>query len=116
MASTVFKGEIWLTGGRSDLYAMYDLAFSFKNADIWHSVDGRTWVQELRLFGDFFAQNKFVKQPGSIAPWYERFGHTMDAVDIDGDGEEDVMILLGGYSPSPSNDQWLTEEIGRAHV
>jgi len=110
MASTVFKGEIWLTGGRSDLYAMYDLAFSFKNADIWHSVDGRTWVQELRLFGDFFAQNKFVKQPGSIAPWYERFGHTMDAVDIDGDGEEDVMILLGGYSPSPSNDQWLTED------
>jgi hypothetical protein len=29
-------------------------------------------------------------------------------VDLDGDGEADIMLLLGGYAPSPMNDQWVT--------
>lgn len=110
MASTVFKDEIWVTGGRSDKYAMYNLDFSFKNADVWRSKDGRTWTQVELLYGDFFAQNAIVKQPGSIAPWYERFGHSLNSIDINDDTVEDVMILLGGYSPTPSNDQWITAD------
>lgn len=39
---------------------------------------------------------------------YERYGHTLNAVDTDGDGKDDIMILLGGYASSPSNDVWVT--------
>ena len=31
---------LWLTGGRSDLYAMYNMGFTYKNADVWQSADG----------------------------------------------------------------------------
>lgn len=47
---------------------------------------------------------------GPIPPWFKRYGHSLDAVDINGDGVSDVMILMGGYSPSPSNDIWITED------
>lgn len=47
---------------------------------------------------------------GPIPPWFKRYGHSLDAVDINGDGISDVMILMGGYSPSPSNDVWITED------
>ena len=39
-AVTVFKNMLWLTGGRSDLYAMYNMGFTYKNADVWQSADG----------------------------------------------------------------------------
>lgn len=68
-AACVFQNEIWVTGGRSDLYQMYSLAFTFKNADVWHSADGGTWTQVDLLLGDFYAQNSDVVQPGIIAPW-----------------------------------------------
>jgi hypothetical protein len=41
---------------------------------------------------------------------YERYGHSLNAVDTDGDGLDDMMVLLGGYSSSPSNDMWVTED------
>jgi Flp pilus assembly CpaF family ATPase len=44
---------------------------------------------------------------------YQRYGHTLDALDLDGDGIEDVMVLTGGYSPDPSNDVWVTEDGNR---
>jgi hypothetical protein len=44
-ASCVFKGEIWLTGGRVDLYSTYNLISSYKEDDVWHSADGATWKQ-----------------------------------------------------------------------
>lgn len=65
-------------------------------------------MQESLLTGDYFAQNTEVVQPGPIAPWYQRYGHTMNALDVDGDGDDDLMILMGGYSPAPSNDIWVT--------
>lgn len=34
----------------------------------------------------------------------------MDALDLNNDGSADIMILLGGYAPQPSNDIWITED------
>jgi hypothetical protein len=60
------------------------------------------------LTGDFYAQNTDVTQPGPIAPFYERFGHTLDAISSTGQGDPDMMILTGGYTPEPLNDLWVT--------
>lgn len=40
---------------------------------------------------------------------YARYGHTLTAVDLDQDGEDDIMLLMGGYASSPSNDVWVSE-------
>jgi hypothetical protein len=39
-ASCVFKGKVWVTGGRTNLYTMYNLLESYKAADVWHTEDG----------------------------------------------------------------------------
>lgn len=90
----------------------YNLKQSIKTADVWHSKDAATWQQIQYLQGDFYAQNTDVVQPGSIAPWYERYGHSLSNVNIsDSSGMYiEYMVLLGGYSPEPSNDIWITTD------
>ena len=39
-ASCVFNGYIWVIGGRTVPYAMYNLVSSVKTADVWKSEDG----------------------------------------------------------------------------
>eukprot|EP01031_Cornospumella_fuschlensis_P042760 gene42760-52249_t len=109
-ASCVFKGRIWVAGGRTNAYTMYNLLESYTVADVWSSANGAIWSQQLRMVGDYFAQNTDVVQPGPIAPWYARYGHSLDAIDTDGDGAADMMLLMGGFSPYPSNDMWVTED------
>ena len=122
-ASCVFDGKIWVIGGRTVLYQMYNWLPSYKKADIWYSEDGANYIQEEKIQGDFFAQNADVQQPGPIAPFYARFGHTLDSVSIgaiNGDSNlaldrygrpvKDMMILAGGFSPDPSNDVWVTTD------
>lgn len=46
----------------------------------------------------------------SAFPRFQRYGHSLDAVDLDGDGVEDLMIQLGGYASQPSNDMWVTAD------
>ncbi len=89
---------------------MYNLLDSYKMADVWWSENGAIWNEVSNLQGDYFAQNIDVVQPGSIAPWYQRYGHSLNAININGDsdGEPDVMILMGGYASSPVNDVWIT--------
>lgn len=41
---------------------------------------------------------------------YARYGHSLDAIDIDGQDGDDLMILAGGFAPSPMNDVWVTED------
>lgn len=41
---------------------------------------------------------------------YQRYGHSLNAIDINDDGEQDLMVLAGGYASSPSNDVWVTED------
>lgn len=68
-AVCVFKGMVWLTGGRTEQYTRYNLKPGFKAGDVWRSSDGGTWTQETLLLGDFYAQNADVVQPGPVAPW-----------------------------------------------
>lgn len=109
-ATCVFKNKIWLIGGRTDAFSLYNLLDSFVVNDVWHSEDSKIWEQELILEGDFYAQNEEVIQPGPYPPFYARFGHTLTAIDISKNGTDDHMILLGGYTPTPANDIWVTED------
>jgi hypothetical protein len=110
-ASCVFKGKIWVTGGRTVLYNQYNLLPSVKTADVWYTSNGADWFQQGQLAGDFYAQNADAMQPGDLAPWFPRFGHQLNALsgtvyNLAGD----VMMLTGGYSPQPSNDIWITPD------
>ena len=110
---TGFSGEcIWLTGGHSDLYQTFDMRFSDKNADVWWSKDGESWHKMRNLKGDykFGIGNWDAKVPGPVAPWYSRFGHSLNALDANNDGVTDAMVLTGGDSPIPSNDVWISPD------
>ncbi len=69
----------------------------------------------LTLRGDFFAQNSEALIPGPVAPWYARFGHSLDAITItivtdNREQEIELMVLMGGYAPGAMNDVWVTED------
>jgi len=111
-ATCIYKNKIWVTGGKTDLYKMYNTLFSYKAGDVWNSADtgGGNWEQQGELMGDFYAQNADAKELGPLAPWYTRFGHTLNAIDMNNDGVEDAMIQLGGFAPGPMNDIWITTD------
>lgn len=46
-ASCIFKGEIWLTGGRTAEYVTWNLLNSYKMADVWHSGNGGIEMKQL---------------------------------------------------------------------
>lgn len=97
---------LWLTGGYSELHRTFDVKQENENNDVWFSKDGATWNQVTEIHGDFLLQgvgNGDAKIGGYAAPWYSRYGHSLDALDGDGDGVADVMVLAGGNSPIPSN-------------
>ncbi|KAL7473466.1 hypothetical protein ACHAXS_013911 [Conticribra weissflogii] len=103
---------LWLTGGYSEAHRTFDLQIENENSDVWYSPDGSTWTQVTNLQGDFLQGigNWDAKVGGYVAPWYSRYGHSLNALDADGDGMEDVMVLAGGNSPIPSNDVWITSD------
>lgn len=109
-ASCVFKGKLWVTGGRSDSHPLFNLEYTFANNDVWWSEDGTFWTQVTDLRGDFYAQNDDALQPGPAAPWYPRFGHSLNSVTLGDDEDKEIMILAGGYAPNPMNDVWITED------
>jgi len=83
---------------------------SDRNADVWFSEDGSEWTQVESLNGDYLqgVGNHDAKVGGNVAPWYSRYGHSLNAIDGDGDGTADIMILTGGFDPIVSNDVWIT--------
>jgi hypothetical protein len=113
-AVTVFRGMLWLVGGRSKEYKKWDLANSYRRADVWYSYNGKWWVQEEKLFGDFYHQNADVLIPGPVAPWWERFGHSLNTISVMNRTSDDngtipeAMVLFGGYAPDPMNDLWIS--------
>jgi hypothetical protein len=52
----------------------------------------------------------YSSQPTFSAFRYSRYGHTLAALDGDGDGVDDVLVLAGGFAPLPSNDVWLSHD------
>ena len=109
-ASCSFLGKLWVIGGYSDTYPMFNLIYSQRNNDVWNSINGISWVRETALLGDFYAQNWDALQPGPVAPFFPRYGHSVNVLDITGDGVDDLMILVGGYAPKPMNDVWITPD------
>ena len=103
---------LWLAGGRSEEYQMYNLDFSERNADVWYSKYGTEWSQVSSMSGDFVngIGNFDALHNDKTAPWYGRYGHSLDGMDGDGDGNLDAMVLLGGFSPNPSNDVWISKD------
>lgn len=97
---------IFLTGGSSESHPLYNFQLSIREYDVWYSANGERWGQMTNLTGDFYKQNDDVKQTSNIAPWYQRYGHSMNSINYTG---TPLMILLGGYAPNPMNDQWVTE-------
>lgn len=106
----VFKGKVWLTGGKSASYTMYNQVNkqAVRNEDVWTYTHGASTWQQSQLTGDFAAQNWDYLDGGNQAPWYSRFGHSLTPFDLDGDGEADLLVLIGGFSPDPSNDVWAS--------
>ena len=104
------KNCIWLTGGYSDTYRTFDLELTERNADVWYSEDGSKWNPMLTLDGDFLqgVGNHDAKVGGRVAPWYARYGHSLNAMDANGDGIADAMVLTGGFNPIASNDVWIS--------
>jgi len=103
---------IWLTGGYSKEHRTFNLVMEHENSDVWWSKDGASWTQVTELFGNFIPGigNGDAKVGGYVAPWYSRYGHTLNAMDADGDGYADIMILAAGFAPLPSNDVWLSKD------
>ena len=101
---------MWLTGGRTEPYRTFDLKMEDRTADVWWSEDGRKWKKVSNLTGDFLdgIGNFDAKYGGEVAPWFSRYGHSLDALDTDGDGISDIMVLMGGYEPEESNDVWIS--------
>lgn len=103
---------IWLTGGYSKAHRTFNLVMEHENSDVWWSKDGATWTQVTELYGDFLPGigNGDAKVGGYVAPWYSRYGHSLNVIDYDGDGNVDIMVLAAGFSPLPSNDVWVTKD------
>ncbi len=104
------KQCLWLTGGRTDPYRTYELEIEDRTADVWYSENGGQWSKVMELSGDFIngVGNFNAKHNAEVAPWYSRYGHSLTSLDVDDDGIDDIMILMGGYDPIPSNDIWVS--------
>jgi hypothetical protein len=46
----IFKGQIWVMGGRTSMYTRYNLKQGQKMADVWKSDDGGTVVEQYPIF------------------------------------------------------------------
>jgi hypothetical protein len=93
-ASTSFQNLLWITGGRTTPRGNYNTRLTDRLGDVWYSEDGDLWTQVVRLTGDFGVQESDAVQPGPYAPWYSRYGHTLTTLDINSDGEDDMMVLM----------------------
>lgn len=102
---------LWLTGGWSEAHRTFDVEIvENENSDVWYSRDGADWRQVTALHGDFRqgVGNGDALPGGYVAPWYSRYGHFLAALDGDGDGVADLLVLAGGFAPLPSNDVWIS--------
>jgi len=113
------------------------MQYSYLNADVWYSYDATVWYRVDELTGDFYLQNTDVIIPGPVAPWYQRYGHSVDVVPalaqvdwvrslnascadttitLETDPgcfeanatETQAMVMCGGFAPNPVTDVWVS--------
>ena len=125
-ASVVFpyndRLALWVVGGRGIAYEKWNFQVTHRRADVWvYVVEERRWLKMDTLEGDFFARTdeaflmEDVLDPGDVAPFWERFGHSLDVFPAknvsDGQvvGRLNAMVLLGGFTPRPDNDVWVSK-------
>ena len=132
-AVCVFNDKLWLVGGRSEEYQRWDLERDVRKSDIWYTeggsvTTGSLWRQMSAITGDFAEQQMDAKVGSRDAPFWERYGHTLDVMQysdypLEPIDEEigrvaDAMVMMGGFAPNPANDIWLTLDgakcVGRA--
>ncbi|OQR83505.1 hypothetical protein ACHHYP_14614 [Achlya hypogyna] len=89
-ASAVFRGKLWVIGGKSGTYTTRRLVSTTRRSDIWTSVDGDVWTQII-----------------DEAQFPRRFGHSLTVFTEKILGAS-ILVLLGGYSPTPANDIWYS--------
>lgn len=78
---------IFVVGGRTDQYEKWNFQRTSRLADVWiYTLQNNDWQQLRQLQGDFVRRTSSaflmedVRQPGDIAPFWERFGHSLDVV------------------------------------
>jgi hypothetical protein len=86
--------KIWVVGGVSTSYYTKRLEKTTARSDIVSSEDGIKWVEVLEE-----------------APFRRRFGHTLNTY-LDGSDNKERLVLLGGFSPEPSQDVWSSLDGG----
>ena len=66
---------------------MFNLAFTERNADVWYSKYGEEWFQVDNMQGDFLngVGNFDALHKDKTAPWFGRYGHTLDALERSAD-------------------------------
>lgn len=81
-------------GGVSPPYYSSRLEYTISRTDVLSSYDGTTWHEVLEE-----------------APFRRRFGHALLAFTNASDTRE-RLVLLGGFTPEPSNDVWVSTNGG----
>ena len=123
-ASVVFprNGELalWVIGGRGERYEKWNFQETERTTDVYYSSDGAefAWTKQTSLTGDFQKGHtdigflmEDILVPGDVAPFWERYGHSVDVLRISdaNSTETTVMVLCGGFTPRPDNDVWVSE-------
>ncbi|EGZ27888.1 hypothetical protein PHYSODRAFT_473284 [Phytophthora sojae] len=91
-AAAVFADRIWIVGGVSASYYTKRLEYTTTRSDVVSSPDGVEWTEVLEE-----------------APFRRRFGHSLITFTDSSDSEE-RLTLIGGFSPEPATDIWVTTD------
>ncbi|CEG48548.1 Kelch-type beta propeller [Plasmopara halstedii] len=91
-AAAVFANKVWVVGGVSASYYTKQLKYTSMRSDVIYSNDGVTWTEALEE-----------------APFRRRYGHSLTAF-IDSKDKLERLTLLGGFSPEPAADIWVTTD------
>ncbi|KAG3108737.1 hypothetical protein PI124_g3949 [Phytophthora idaei] len=91
-AAAAFADKIWIVGGVSASYYTKRLEYTTTRSDVIYSADGVEWTEVLEE-----------------APFRRRYGHSLIAF-TDSKDKVERLTLLGGFSPEPATDIWVTTD------
>ena len=89
-ASAAFLDKFWIIGGQTLQYTTRQV-ITTRRSDVWSSHDGVNWTPEI-----------------DEAPFRRRYGHSLTTYRLEKGGHAPALILMGGYTPTLSNDIWYS--------